>query len=526
MSGNPYHSSDIGGFYGAEQPTAELFLRWLQATVFSSHIRVHGIGEREPWAFGEEAETIARKWLAFRYRLIPYLEHVIRVATSTGLPVMRAMPLAFPVQRAHPALRDPVPVRRRAPRRADHRARRGGGDRAAAGRLVRPQLAQALRRPAGAEVQGGARPVPGVRARGLRAAARARGAAHRRDRSDGPRGADCGCSASPRSPSKDRACASRSTGTPPGCASPRACRSTASASPARSTGYDRAREPARARHHVGRAGRHRPGAVRDARRAPRADAASMRGSWCWATVRCCEQRAARIGVSPRFADYDPAAYAAPGTVEVWHMPVAVPAVPGQPDATNANAVLEMLRHASDACATGAFDAMVTAPVQKSTILDAGYAFSGHTEFLAERTRTRARRDAACARGRGAAARGAGDHAPGTRRRAPGDHVRGRRGDARDRGPGPAPALRAARPAHRGVRSQPARRRGRAPRPRGDRGHRARHRVGAGGGASTPPGPSPPTRSSSRSTPAPSTSSSRCTTTRDCPCSRRRASAAA
>ncbi|MDH5285296.1 MAG: alpha-xylosidase [Betaproteobacteria bacterium] len=96
MSGNPYHSSDIGGFYGAEQPGAELYLRWLQATVFSSHIRVHGIGEREPWAFGPEAEGIARKWLAFRYRLIPYLEHVIRVATQTGLPVMRAMPLAFP----------------------------------------------------------------------------------------------------------------------------------------------------------------------------------------------------------------------------------------------------------------------------------------------------------------------------------------------------------------------------------------------------------------------------------------------
>jgi alpha-D-xyloside xylohydrolase len=96
MSGNPYHSSDIGGFYGAEQPSAELFVRWLQATVFSSHIRVHGIGEREPWAFGVEAEGIARKWLAFRYRLIPYLEHVIRVACETGLPVMRAMALAFP----------------------------------------------------------------------------------------------------------------------------------------------------------------------------------------------------------------------------------------------------------------------------------------------------------------------------------------------------------------------------------------------------------------------------------------------
>ena len=96
MSGNPYHSSDIGGFYGAEQPSAELYVRWLQATVFCSHIRVHGIGEREPWAFGPEVEAICRKWLAFRYRLIPYLESVIASATATGMPVMRAMPLAFP----------------------------------------------------------------------------------------------------------------------------------------------------------------------------------------------------------------------------------------------------------------------------------------------------------------------------------------------------------------------------------------------------------------------------------------------
>jgi alpha-D-xyloside xylohydrolase len=96
MSGNPYHSSDVGGFYGAEQPSAELYLRWLQMSVFSSHIRVHGIGEREPWAFGPEAEAVARKWLAFRYRLIPYLERTIEQATSTGMPVMRAMPLAYP----------------------------------------------------------------------------------------------------------------------------------------------------------------------------------------------------------------------------------------------------------------------------------------------------------------------------------------------------------------------------------------------------------------------------------------------
>jgi alpha-D-xyloside xylohydrolase len=96
MSGGPYHATDIGGFYGSEQPSPELYLRWLQMSVFSSHMRAHGIGVREPWVFGGEAEKIAREWIEFRYRLLPYLKSVIAQATKTGLPVMRAMPLAFP----------------------------------------------------------------------------------------------------------------------------------------------------------------------------------------------------------------------------------------------------------------------------------------------------------------------------------------------------------------------------------------------------------------------------------------------
>jgi alpha-D-xyloside xylohydrolase len=96
MSGVPYYSSDIGGFYGSTPPSAELYVRWLQAAVFASHMGFHGVGDREPWAFGNEAEAIARKWLAFRYRLIPYLQTVIAEAVATGLPVMRAMALAFP----------------------------------------------------------------------------------------------------------------------------------------------------------------------------------------------------------------------------------------------------------------------------------------------------------------------------------------------------------------------------------------------------------------------------------------------
>ena len=96
MSGAPYHATDIGGFYGSAQPSPELYVRWLQMSVFSSHMRVHGIGEREPWAFGEEAERISRQWIEFRYRLLPYLQSTIRQAAATGMPVMRAMPLAFP----------------------------------------------------------------------------------------------------------------------------------------------------------------------------------------------------------------------------------------------------------------------------------------------------------------------------------------------------------------------------------------------------------------------------------------------
>ncbi len=100
------------------------------------------------------------------------------------------------------------------------------------------------------------------------------------------------------------------------------------------------------------------------------------------------QRARRIGLAPHYADYDPASYApAGGVVEVWHHPLAVPAVPGRPDPTNATAVLAMLRDATDACATGAFAGLVTAPMQKSVMMDAGIAFSGHTEYLAERTHT-------------------------------------------------------------------------------------------------------------------------------------------
>jgi alpha-D-xyloside xylohydrolase len=94
LSGGACYATDVGGFLGSPEP--ELYVRWAQAAVFASHLRFHGTSPREPWAFGDEAEAVVRRWLELRYRLIPYLEGCLEEAERTGMPVMRAMPLAFP----------------------------------------------------------------------------------------------------------------------------------------------------------------------------------------------------------------------------------------------------------------------------------------------------------------------------------------------------------------------------------------------------------------------------------------------
>jgi alpha-D-xyloside xylohydrolase len=96
MSGVPLQCLCAPGTYGSAAPDAELCVRALQASIFASHVMIRASAPWEPWAFGAETEAIARKWLAFRYRLIPYLEVAIRQALRTGMPVMRAMPLVFP----------------------------------------------------------------------------------------------------------------------------------------------------------------------------------------------------------------------------------------------------------------------------------------------------------------------------------------------------------------------------------------------------------------------------------------------
>ncbi|HEY2024960.1 4-hydroxythreonine-4-phosphate dehydrogenase PdxA [Paraburkholderia sp.] len=74
-------------------------------------------------------------------------------------------------------------------------------------------------------------------------------------------------------------------------------------------------------------------------------------------------------------------------VHVEHHALGAPAQAGKLDATNGRYVLDLLDAAIDGAVAGRFDAIVTAPLQKSTINDAGVPFTGHTEYLAERTHT-------------------------------------------------------------------------------------------------------------------------------------------
>jgi 4-hydroxythreonine-4-phosphate dehydrogenase len=83
-------------------------------------------------------------------------------------------------------------------------------------------------------------------------------------------------------------------------------------------------------------------------------------------------------------DGKPRRHRAPGSMRIRHVPLTTAVRPGQPDPANASYVLRTLGMAADGCMDGTFHGVVTGPVQKATINDAGIAFSGHTEFFAER----------------------------------------------------------------------------------------------------------------------------------------------
>jgi 4-hydroxythreonine-4-phosphate dehydrogenase len=95
-----------------------------------------------------------------------------------------------------------------------------------------------------------------------------------------------------------------------------------------------------------------------------------------------QQRAQRLQKTLSLTPWPPQRPTAPGLYSIDEK-IEVPAAPGRLDRANAPYVMRTLQRAVDGCLSGEFDALVTGPVQKSVINDAGIPFTGHTEFLAK-----------------------------------------------------------------------------------------------------------------------------------------------
>jgi alpha-glucosidase len=92
LSGVPFTGMDIGGFTGGA--TIPLFTRWMEIGAFIPYFRNHtalNTRSSEPWTYGEDALTISRNYINFRYKLLPYLYDTFYEASQNGLPVMRSL---------------------------------------------------------------------------------------------------------------------------------------------------------------------------------------------------------------------------------------------------------------------------------------------------------------------------------------------------------------------------------------------------------------------------------------------------
>ena len=110
-----------------------------------------------------------------------------------------------------------------------------------------------------------------------------------------------------------------------------------------------------------------------------------------ASIELMRVRAAELGLDITLIEVTPDRWpdqpAAAGSLYVWDTPLASPVMSGQLTAANAPYVLTTLQRAGNGCMDGSFAGMITAPVHKGVINEAGIPFSGHTEFLAELTGT-------------------------------------------------------------------------------------------------------------------------------------------
>ena len=99
LSGIPYWSADIGGFFGgkpSDPAYAELFTRWYEFAAFSPMFRVHGTGAgKELWAFPQDTQKILLSYDRLRYRLLPYIYSTAWDVTHSRGTMMRALAMDF-----------------------------------------------------------------------------------------------------------------------------------------------------------------------------------------------------------------------------------------------------------------------------------------------------------------------------------------------------------------------------------------------------------------------------------------------
>ena len=97
LSGFAMSGADVGGYAGTPQP--DLLTKWLEIASFQPIDRDHtekGTGDQEPWVGGPEAESIRRRFIEERYRLLSYLYTLAEEASRTGMPIERPLFLEFP----------------------------------------------------------------------------------------------------------------------------------------------------------------------------------------------------------------------------------------------------------------------------------------------------------------------------------------------------------------------------------------------------------------------------------------------
>ncbi|WP_288242980.1 alpha-xylosidase [uncultured Bacteroides sp.] len=103
LSGFGFWSHDVPGFHGVPNfmnsvLPDDIYVRWTQFGVFSSHLRYHGSAKREPWYYPKIAHII-KKWWKLRYKLIPYIVEQSEKTTRTGFPVLRSLIMQHPDDR-------------------------------------------------------------------------------------------------------------------------------------------------------------------------------------------------------------------------------------------------------------------------------------------------------------------------------------------------------------------------------------------------------------------------------------------